>query len=160
MSDRLNRLRARVEARNLAAAEANRIRPLLREFFASYVGKKVLKADGSLLKSIDDALNAAGIFPVYSNRLHVYRSTSSHYSLTWVAKSCVVIEGAVAYEEAAVYIATLSGADLSHMNADHGDEKCNYTVEEIQALRKDYEVKKRIADDAKSALYPFGEFDQ
>lgn len=160
MSNREDRLRARVEARNLAGAEVNRIRPLLREFFAAYVGKKVLKADGSLLKSIEDALKSSGIFRETDRRLQVYRSTSNNYSLSWVSRACVNIDGEVAYEESWVYIADLDGTEIRCLSNDHGDERTDFTVEEVKRLRADYEAKKKIADDAKSALHPFGEYDR
>lgn len=150
-------LSATVEATNLANRFAIQIRPTLIEFYAQYLNKKVVKADGSLIKKIYDHKFSHMGFNLY--RIH------SQYSIDYEVKvdvhyssSCVV------YRSTTVHVGTLDRdtgvlvkiADL----IDVPKLRTNYTVEEVLQKREVLRKAQNVLDEAKSALFPFGEYDR
>lgn len=151
-----NRLAAKVQAVNKANQYATTLYPTLVDIFRPLVGTKIIKADGSLLKKVQALVPDFH----YSTDLHVYRLSSS-YSLAWVVKTCEPIteEGTCTYYEATVYVGSLDGDTLKSIYEHPFREKTDFTVEEIQAARTEYDKARKIAEDLKSALFPFGEHD-
>lgn len=122
--------------------------------FSPLVGQKILKADGSLLKKWQDALPTFE----YSNELHVYRHTSN-YSLAWTVKTCEFMPpGSCMYHETTVYIGELKGQTLEKLSRPF-EARDDYTVEEIENKRAEFEAAKKAMEAARSKLYPFGEND-
>lgn len=151
-----NALAAKVKAVNKANAEAAKLLPKLVEIFRPLVGQQVLKAAGGLLLKVEKVLPE---FPD-THGLMVYRH-SSNYNLAWTVKTCENIEGThgCLYHEVTIYVGNLNGCVLTDLNTTQMELRTDYTVEEIEAARKKYEEVRRIADEARSALYPFGEHD-
>lgn len=145
-------LAAKVRAVNAAHAEANRIFPILQEFFKPYVGQQVLLQGGGLLKKIKNKL------PKFEN-LHVFMDSNTRYSLKWEVKACEHVQGEqhVVYHSVTIYVGNIDGLILKDVYPEFS-AKDDYTVEEIEAARLEYKRLKELADNAKSALAPFGEY--
>lgn len=149
-------LEARVLAVNNANREAMRLYPILRAIFEPLVGQKLLKADGSFLAKIAKQL------PIFSKtpKLSVYWHRES---LAWGVKACQTYmdpswnEGTMAtYYEAQVNVGFLRQGILESIH-DPEELRTDYTVEGVKQARKSYEIIKKAANDAYSALAPFGE---
>jgi hypothetical protein len=157
------RLAAKVRAVNAANKIANELYLLLKTNFEPLLGKPILKQDGSLLAKYDH-LKPAHDFMRGENAGQVIYRLSSKYSLAWCVKTCEQIEGTCTclYHEVVVYVGDLTGTVLAKMSNPQHDHKrrTDYTAEEIIGLREKYEAAKKVADDAQSALYPFGEHDR
>jgi hypothetical protein len=143
-STREQRLRAKVKAVNRANTFANALHPILKEYFAPYVGCKVIKSDGQLLKKIEDKL------PKLPFSLDVgirwYRSVTT-YSLLWnVSVSESVDETSCLYHEVGIYVGELEGDTLKSLS-------------EISKLRTDYDFDtiKQLMQEAKAAEKAFDE---
>jgi len=152
-------LEARVRGVNAAHAYALQLCPVLRERFAPLVGQKVLKNDGTLMAKYTNLLPE---FP-YSHRLHVYKHTSE-YSLAWTVKTCEVdvVEGTghAYYYETTVYVGDLSNGVLTKITPHPYTGRTDHTVEGVVAVREEFEAARKVFDDARSALHPFGEYDR
>jgi hypothetical protein len=153
MNTRLESLTAKVAAVNRANEYATRLYTALAEKFAPLVGQKILKADGTLLAKY------AGLVPTLpcSPDLHVYRH-SSNYSLAWTVKTCEFMPpNGCMYHEVTIYIGYLQGATLEKMISTPFTGRTDFSVEEIIGKRAAYESAKRVADELRNDLYPFGE---
>jgi len=160
---RSNRLKARVVAMNRCNEAVNELYLLLAAIFTPLAGQKVVKADGSLLakyaaqvKPIMDKFNTTG------PQLSVWHAAaSSRYSLVWTVKVCESMpeDGTCVYEDASVYVGNMEGQIFKDIiPADV--HRTDYAYDEIVQLRAEYEEKKKTADAARSALFPFGESDR
>ncbi len=147
-------LAARVKAVNRANEYAGVLYQKLVEVFQPLVGQPVLKADGQLFKKI--------VLPELANKnsLSVYR-LDSKYSLAWVVKTCEYIEvsNSCVYHDTTVYVGSIDGNVLTGILSPPNEYPA-YTVEQVVAARNYYKDLKKIADEAKDALYPFGEYDR
>lgn len=152
-SSNKDQLKAKVAAVNRANGVALSLQPVLRAIFEPLVGEKILKADGTFLAKV------AALMPELPSQhdLMVYR-LAGNYSLAWSVKTNEHDSPqTVLYHEATLYVGNLEGQILKSM-ADHRfDGRVDYTVEEIEAKREAYSKAKRISDEAREALYPFGE---
>jgi hypothetical protein len=148
------RLDVRVAAVNKANKVANELYPVLRQFFEPLVGQTIRKADQSLLKRLEDKLakmpNAAGLWVFY------YTST---YSLAWTVKVCEWSEGYTTYHEVTVYVGKMKNGVLEAM-CEPINRRTDYNAEEIRQKRRLYEAAKKAADEAKSDLGIFEEYDR
>lgn len=158
---RESRLAAKVRAVNRAHEYANKLYPWLVEKFAPLVGQKILKQDGSLLAKYADLVPE---LPSTHN-LHVYRHHSD-YSLAWTVKTSEPESGdgsgphTVLYYEVTFYVGDLRGQTLEKLTVHQFTARTDYTAAEVAGKREAYEKAKQAADDARSALYPFGEYDR
>jgi len=161
MNTRQEKLIAKIGAVNRANAEATRLHQIFHDIFAPFVGQKILKADGTLLAKV------AALVPefAFGNTLqvrtlqpHVYRD-SSNYSLIYTVKACETMPPhSCAYHDTAMYIGVFAGAMLEKLSPVQ-TYRSDYVVEEIEGKRQAYESAKRVAEELRSALYPFGEHD-
>ena len=155
-------LNARVHGRNKANRLAIELYKELSNFFASLVGCKILKADGSLLKKHDEAVKQ--LLGKYKNyeRVSVYRSNST-YSLVWVVKVWDMYQRTYSeranYEETTVYVGELNGDVLTKLS-NAPQYRFDYSADEIREKREKYKALAKLADDAKSELFPFDEYDR
>jgi len=155
-----NDLVAKVKAVNMANAYANELLAKLTEFFRPYVGKDILKNDGSLLAKIKGAMPD---FPS-DNDMSVYFHTSP-YSLAWTVITCVSSPrqedySIAVYHETTVYIGDIQGKTLTKLCESYQDKpdfRSDYTVEEVLRDREEAKVAKEAYDKAKGKLYLFGE---
>lgn len=145
-------LAARVKAVNRANAKAIQLYKQLAEFFAEYVGQKVVKADGDLLAKIK--------LPKFENGngLMIYRYPS-HWCLKWVVKTCEIVDGIAYFHETAVAVGILDGNILAKL-CDPIEARTDYTVEEVQAIRRDFQSAEERLRELQSRLYPFGVYDR
>lgn len=153
-------LDAKVAAVNLANKTANETYPILRDIFEPLVGTTINKKDGTLLAKIAKLLPEFPCTP----RLHIYKY-SSDYSLVWVAKTCCTAPGMHAdcqhahYHEANIYVGHVRNGILESLH-DAPNLRTDYAVDEILAARERYKIAEQAASEAKSALFPFGEYDR
>jgi hypothetical protein len=155
MNTRLESLTAKVAAVNRANEYATRLYAALVEQFTPLVGQKILKADGTLLAKY------AGLVPNLpcTPDLHVYRQTND-YSLAWTVKTCESTDHSCMYHEVTIYVGYLKGATLENMIPTPFTGRTDFSAEEIIGKRAAYESAKRVADELRNDLYPFGEHDR
>ena len=146
-------LDAKVQAQNTAAFIANELYPVFRAIFEPMVGKKVLKADGTLLAKVEEQLpkiqNISGV--------HVYRQNSVFCTLCWVVKVSCAVKGSPFWEHKEVYITTglIDGVVLGKLFDEIDKKRDDYDVNEIRRLQEVYRVKMEEARQAEQALNPF-----
>jgi len=156
MASEANRLEARIRAVNRANAYANELSAKLKELFRPFVGQKVLKADNTLMEKYKKVLPKFTCTP----NLSVYRYTSE-YSLVFIVKTCEGDNnGHAYYHETSVYVGELQNGFLTKVGDEPLNLKTDYTAADITAKRQAYNAAKRLADEALSALHPFGEYDR
>jgi hypothetical protein len=155
MSDHQDRLNAKVNAVNAAHTAALDLFPKLRAALLPFVGRQVVKADGYLMQKVQKALPE---LPA-GNHLHCFASVKSH-TLHWHVKADATTPGGHAfYHEVSLYVGTLDGGTLKEVWDAPPELRTDYTAQEVQEKRKAYEQAKKAANDAQSALHPFGEYD-
>ena len=150
----MSRLNAKVKAINRAHTYANQLSKQLQEIFRPLVGQEILKVDGQLLVKVKNLL------PEFSNTsgLQVYRS-SSNYSLAWTVKTSEMdTESTWMYYEIGVYVGSLNGKILTDLTP-REELRVDYMPDEILRNREEYLRLKKLADTARSNLWPFGEND-
>ncbi len=150
-----NYLKAKIEAVNEANAYAADLYTILSARFAPLVGKKILKADGTLLAKYADL---AADLPC-EVRVSVYRNVSN-YTLGWTVKTCVSVppHGCV-YHETTVYIGNLTNHDTLKSIVEPAEYRIDYTAAEVIAKRVALKNARQAMETARTELYPFGEFD-
>ena len=156
MDNRQAALKAKVKAVNKAHTEAKRLYGILQPIFASLVGEKIEKVDGSLtqkvLKLVPD-LGADG------RNVRVWR-TRSNYSLAWsISVSENYNETTCLYYETTVYIGNMRDGVLTDVNYDAPESRTDYTVDEVVAKRAAVKVAEKVLSDAQGVLFPFTERD-
>lgn len=147
-------LAARVRAVNRAHAYAAKLYPQLAEPFRPLVGQKIMKAGGTLMAKY------AAMLPKlpYGQGLQV---TPHHtdYSLSWTVKTWESVDGGGYYYDIGVYIGNLRNGVLTELCKPF-EGRTDYDPLEVHAARERYKEAKRLADEAHSALWPFGEYDR
>jgi hypothetical protein len=151
-----NSLPARVEAVNLANSYANSLYPKLIEVFTPFVGQKIITQSGSLFNKIQNLVDKLEL--PNTSRISVYKNIC-RYSLSYVVKVCIVYNEIAHYHESYFYVGEIRENFLTKI-CDGPEYKENYTEEGIRQARLDYENAKKIADEAESKLYPFGQYDR
>ena len=148
------KLAAKVKATNKANQTAIELYPKLVAVFRPLIGQKIVKIDGSLLTKIADLLP-----PLPNDHdLRVYRNRSE-YTLSWIVNASEQVnDHSCTYAEIGLYIGDLNGNVLTKIY-DEPQLRANYTVTEVEAQRAAYWSAQKVADAAKSALHPFGEYD-
>lgn len=153
-------LEARVKAENAAAKGANRLTPVLREYYSQFADSKITKADGELTKQISDGLpNLKGLLQDIPEVILIYRSMETKTLIRYVVKTCAQVDDiSCTYAECCVDIVWLTNQfvdEFAHVEH-HRDD---WTVEEVQKKRgfiKELEIKLRKAN---RDLLPFGMLD-
>ena len=149
-------LPAKIKAVNRANEYGVKLYQELEPIFRPLVGQSILNKNGTLAKRFAKLLPE---LPCTTD-LHVYRG-DSNYSLAWCVKTCEMNGdgyGCV-YHEITVYIGNIRGDVLTEICSPF-TARTDYTAEEVHANREKYESAKKLADDARSKLYPFGEYDR
>jgi hypothetical protein len=155
MITRLQELTAKVAAVNKANAYALELYDKLAPLFTPLAGKQIFKATGEFLAKVQKLLPELPC----TVPLSVYRR-SSDYMLAWTVKTCESIPPhSCTYHETTVYVGTVHHYAFLTEIAAKPDLRTDYTVEEILAKRETFAAARKIADEAKSALHPFGEGD-
>lgn len=150
-------LSARVKAVNRANECAKQLYPVLREVFEPLVGQKVLTADGSLMKRIKDKL------PELPNtgRLSVHFNCGTIGHLVgFTINTCEnVPPHFCTYHNIGLYIGWVRDGILTEL-AEPFDGRTDWTAEEVLQAREEYKAAQKAAEQAKSKLGPFGEYDR
>ncbi len=143
-------LEAKIEARNMVNAEANRLYPLLQAAFSPLLGQKIIK-DGGLMKKFE------GLVPI--SPLQVYRDYSN-YTLAFNVRACVHYGDCFAqYDETLVYVGSLEGYVLNSMIEITNPLPTDFTVKKVLAAREFLKIAKAKYAEAEAAVYPFGSID-
>lgn len=159
MSQHDVRLATKIKARNLAGEIANKLHPQFLAVFQQFAGKKVCKADGTLTKKVSDMLPP--LEGLTQESVH-YWCNNSRYSVSFTIKTCQLDgQGHCEYESVSVYVCDLEDGYVKAEGRwyEAANFRTDYTLAEVLKLREDYKTKQKIADEAKSKLYPFGEYD-
>jgi len=155
-------LEARVRGVNKAHDYANQLYSQLRAVFEPFVGQQIFKVDGTLLAKVKKLVDALNLPCTVS--LHVYRHVSD-YSLAYTVKTCEVVPtepgnyGTAYYYEITVYVGEIKGKILTKINKAPNFNTKNRASDVVEA-RERYKEAKKLADEAHSALYLFGEYDR
>lgn len=159
MSNKAEVLAARVRIVNRAHETANQLARVLKERFAPLVGKKIEKAGGQILEKYKGLLPE---FP-HDHNLMVYKHTSN-YSLAWTVKTSETVPmvgvGHAYYYEVTFYVGDLQGDTLKNIATHETNFRTDFTAEEVEKNREAFKVAQKAFEDARSALYPFGEYDR
>lgn len=153
-----NRLTARVEAKNLVNAKANEVESKLREIFLPYVGKKILKVDGSLVSEIGEKL-AQFNYPA-QNEFRFWRE-KLNYSLVFTLSMSVNIKDHGSHEsaEAKINIGQIDGQILKEINELVYILPTNYSAASIEHARARARELDRQLSVVRSEYTCFGEND-
>lgn len=157
-----NRLSLKVKAVNTANMYAKSIYPTLHTYFKQYVGEKIEKVDGSLLKKVKDNIPNIDMDKCVEDGCNIsftaYRQTSN-YSLSYVAKVCVSNGDGCAYHSSTVYIGEMNNGVLENVNYEEPTGRTDYTAEEIVDARKKIEDAKKVVSELERAVNEFGMYD-
>lgn len=158
------RTKLKVDAVNAVHKYAMELYPKLVEIFKPYVGQKILKVDGSLLAKFKPLVDALDL--PCNGKTHVYRQHSD-YVLSWEAKMTFFAPNTEnphysdhhQSETQSVRIGELKNGVLEKIYP-APVLRTDYTVAEIEQKRQAYREAKKLADEAHSQLYPFGEYER
>jgi hypothetical protein len=153
-------LHAKVAAYNRLHQKANELFPILKALFEPYLGQKVLKSDGELLKKIKESLPKVEGQSIKASSGFRFNHSKSCYSL-YFQLHCEEMgyshanHSYPAYVDASLYIGDISGDELTKL-AEPPNFRADYDVDTILALRVETERLKRLAQETESKLHPFG----
>lgn len=147
-----NKLKAKIQARNLVNAEHNRLLPILAEAFEPYIGEKVIKTDGTLLEKFKR------FTPVPSSKLLSCYKMQSNYSLGFVIRACVSNGECSIYDEVIVYVGELNGQVLKNLIFSKA-LPTDFTEQTVLQARETVKKLKEALSQADTQLCGFGEYD-
>jgi len=159
MKDKNKVLEARVAGVNEAHDYANKLWPKLAAVFEPLVGQKIEKVDGGLLEKVKKQLpELPNTVAISVNRYH------SNYSLSWTVKTCKSVKQPDGYGHAYYYERSVTVGELRHgvltKLVEQPHFKTDYNAKDILAKREAFKAAEKVYDEAKSALFPFGEYDR
>jgi hypothetical protein len=147
-------LTAKVIAVNRVHLIANELYPKLVAAFQPYVGQRIFKADGTLLKKIVEIVPSVDM-----PNMHNYRINSG-YNLAWSIKTSQQDSDTTClYYEVGLYIANISIGVLTDIMAPEV-RRTDYTVAEVKEKQRVLREASDAFNRAKSALNPFEERDR
>jgi hypothetical protein len=146
------RLTARVAAVNKAHGQANYLHVKLVELFTPLAGRKICKADGTLLSKY--AGLAPNRMPCPNIEVNRQRDTSG---LAWCVQAWVATQrsGQVTHR-VYVYVGNMDDdGTLININTEKRGLRSDYTVEEVLAKREAYKAAQQLANELNAAQSPF-----
>jgi hypothetical protein len=152
------RLAARVRAVNKVHERVNTLYAELEPIYQQFINCKIYKKACSFLKSVEAKL------PKYSWEDHISVSRSDYsiyyrvYHNETYGKDNWGSDKHISYE-ATVYIGSVGDGVLLEIPA-HTPRRTDYVASDIEAARVAYRDAQKIADNLKSALEPFGDYDR
>jgi hypothetical protein len=157
MANWRNRLEAKVKARNTAVEYGISLYKQLVEVFEPLVGQKILKVDNDLLAKVKANVPKFDDLP---EGISIFRRFAAVNAIAWTVKVRVPVEDDEiwVYQEVTVYVADMEGQTLTKINNPF-EGRTDWTADEVEEKRRAYKEAKKKADEAHSALYPFGEHD-
>lgn len=156
------RLDAKIAAVNNAHDYASKLYETLTPFFSQYVGQKIYKGDGTLLKRISDAMPAFPETGLSRFQLHTYGDRSD-YSLAWTIKTAESVKerddyNTAIYYETTVYIGDVRDGVLEKIKI-KAPYRSDFTSEEVLSKIQDVKAAEKRLSEAQSAMWPFKEND-
>jgi hypothetical protein len=149
-------LECRVEAVNLANSYANEFYPKLVEVFTPFVGQKIYTQNEYPIKKIQHLVDNLSL--PKTPKIYIYDRTTT-YSLSYVVKVCIVNNGIAHYHESYFYIGEIQNGVLTKI-CEKEEFKTDYNAKDVEQARLEYQEAKRLASEAESKLFPFGEYDR
>lgn len=132
---RIEITRTQVLARNLLNLAILDWVPAMRQALAPFIGQKICKVDGTLLKKVHEVLPPS----VHDIKLQIYYSTGAGYSLTAgfkVGVYCGENQYGWRYAEATVYLCDLANGVMSRLyNFEPLNYRTDYTLDEVLSLQ-------------------------
>lgn len=154
--DLLNKLVAEVDARNRLNKAANRAAVQLREYFDGLVGKKIIKADGCLMKAIRHEAEMVMLFADDSVQ-HWFEPSS--YCLFVCFKATYEGPRHVSYLECRVLVACTDKGFVVPFTGNKEPRREDYTATEIVSRAKRMVELSKEIDLIGRGLYEFKRFD-
>lgn len=159
----MTKLELRVRCVNQTHAIANGLYPKLAELFRPYVGQKILKTTGELLKVIKDQEKALEL--PHNPKFSVYRDPSD-YSLSylvtgrdWIPSPVTGHSDYSCYHNATIYLGSLKGQTLEGLSIFH-ELRTDYSADQVLKDREGFLTARKAFEDARSKLDFFGEYDR
>ena len=152
----IEKIEARVDAVNRGNREANCWFSKLTDAFLPMVGKKVKLASGGLSKKAHDIIQKLDLPCIPQINIHV---NPSDYTLSFAVKACESRNGRAYYHDVLIYVGELKDGVLVNLKDEAPNFKTDYKTEEVIAARKAYREAQEAERKARSALFPFGEYD-
>ena len=149
---RIEQINLKVQAVNAANKMALELYPKLVEVFQPLVGKKILKADGTILEKYKKLMPELPNTP----SMMVYRY-SSDYNLIWKVDAKVWVDERYNSHEVSIYVGELTGDTLKAITLPVEERRTDWTTEEVVKLVEDMEAKKKVYEDARSKCWLFDE---
>ena len=164
MSVHIDALAAKIDAVNTVHRAGIERAPAMLEALRPFVGCKVLKVDGSLMKAVRAALPEIPSTPALSG----HYTTGHGYSIAacFKASTCYADEKArrqdyriTQYADATVYLGELSNGVLIKL-ANPYVARTDYTRQEIEHARMMLKAARNTISEWESKLFHFGEYDR
>lgn len=154
----MNSLEAKVVAVNRVHRARNIETAAIRAALVPFIGKKILRAGGSLTEKVKAALPAPG------DKIQRWLAHSTHGLCFSFKTSVGADEGGgyliAQYAEAYGYVGTVEGHTLTEAKLSGEPLRCDYTAEEVRSLRVAAEKAREAVRQAESALQQFGLYDR
>lgn len=150
-------LEAKVRGVNRANKMANEIYHKLVNVFGKFVGEKIEKNDGTLLKKVQIKVDSLNLPKSNNESVWQWRCRHGSGDLVYCIKTCERKFGRAYYHETRMYVGGMKNGVLVNIQPPP-EFKTDYTVKEVQSLRAKYEAAKKIADEAENKLFPFGKW--
>ena len=148
------KLDAKVKAINRVNAKANQLVVDMQFKFAALIGKDILTKNGSLLAKYSHLdLNLGHPFRSW----RIDSKTTFGWTIDVTEKST---DGSHFYQQTDVVIGNLSGQTLTGLTEPYTNRRTDFTCAEIMDLRQKYKDAQTLADEYKSKLARFGDFDR
>lgn len=151
-----NKTAAKVAAQNLLGKAINEYHNTIRAFLFKWIGQKVSLATGGRPHKLKAELETLNL-PHYP-RLRICLDFGN-YNIHSTVMVDAVVNGEYQTAEGCDYFANVMDGVLKDMNYNFNPWRTDYTVEEIQCKRNEFKIAQKAFEDARSALYPFGEHD-
>lgn len=154
------KLAAAIASQNEVNRLVNEFAPKLRQAMRSFIGKKVINADGSRTKAVGKALE--GILPEITTKFHYWRSSDLQYVFyinTFYAYPGET-HGSSIQKAAAFHIGKISNTNILESVEEKDPQlKTDYKAEDILKLREEHRAAEKALDEIRSKLSHFGTFD-
>jgi hypothetical protein len=154
MLSKLEKLKAHIQAVNLCNDYCNYLYDTLSEFFKPYIGKKILKADNSILVKVKEKIpylkEVKGIF-CFEN--------SNNYHLSWSVQSCINVPSGnhsiAVYHNVTVYIGNIEKYEFLGSLLNYTKLKTDYNYDDVV---NEIEKTKKLKNEYENQLRGLGEF--
>lgn len=133
---------------------ANKYHPLVVKFLASFLNEKILKADGTFTKKVQTALDALNLPSSFDCSVNVRYL----YGLWLSVRVAYNNNGHAHYKDNEIRISGVCpDGVLVELHDAYSDRKTDYRAEEIAEQRKEVAKLKKVYEEARNKLEPFGE---